>query len=152
VYHDYYISPVIKAVYDKIPEKMKINIQDYTEILGQQGFTVPNVDRSHTGPRPSYMLPFILNGVVGKNIFISTDVTPEAVLKLKNTKCIISEEGGVLSHAAIIAKEFNIPFIAGIKGATRLFHNGDRLSIRSNRLHIYINNKTKKKNLRIELT
>ena len=92
-------------------------------------------------------MPPSIKGEVGKDIVIYKDVTPEAVLRLKNVKCIISEEGGILSHAAIIAKEFGIPFIAGIKDATKIFHHGDRLSIRINHLQISITNRTTKKAL-----
>lgn len=147
VYHDYYISPVIKAAYDKIPEKPKKNITDYTWILAQHGFTLPKLNRSYDVSRPIYKLPPSIKGEVGKDIVIYKDVTPEAVLRLKNVKCIISEEGGILSHAAIIAKEFDIPFIAGIKDATNIFHHGDMLSIRINRLQISITNRTTKKAL-----
>lgn len=150
VYHDYCISPIINAAYEKIPEKLKKNNLDYTEILAQNGFTVPKLNKSYDTSRPIYALPFTISGEVGTDILIYKDVTPEAVLKLKNIKCIMAEEGGILSHAAIIAKEFDISFIAGIKGATRLFNNGDKLIIKSNGLQISINNKTKKKDLRIK--
>jgi rifampicin phosphotransferase len=38
---------------------------------------------------------------------------------------IVVELGGLLSHAATVAREFGIPCVANIEGATRLLHNGD---------------------------
>ncbi len=40
---------------------------------------------------------------------------------------MISETGGVLSHAAILAREYNIPGITGIAGVTRMIKTGDNI-------------------------
>ncbi len=40
---------------------------------------------------------------------------------------MISETGGVLSHAAILAREYNIPGISGISGITRMIKTGDNI-------------------------
>jgi pyruvate,water dikinase len=39
------------------------------------------------------------------------------------------ETGGVLSHGAIFAREFGLPAVAGIPGATRRHKSGDRLRV-----------------------
>ncbi|MEQ8169995.1 MAG: PEP/pyruvate-binding domain-containing protein [Candidatus Eremiobacterota bacterium] len=40
---------------------------------------------------------------------------------------MISETGGVLSHAAILAREYNIPGISGISGITGMIKTGDNI-------------------------
>jgi len=35
----------------------------------------------------------------------------------------------MLSHGAIIAREFGLPCVVGIKDATRLIQHGDRLTV-----------------------
>jgi pyruvate,water dikinase len=40
---------------------------------------------------------------------------------------IIIEEGGLLSHGAVVAREYGIPAILRIEGATRIFRTGQRL-------------------------
>ncbi len=40
---------------------------------------------------------------------------------------MISETGGVLSHAAILAREYNIPGISGIAGVTKMIKTGDNI-------------------------
>ncbi|MEQ8191910.1 MAG: PEP/pyruvate-binding domain-containing protein [Candidatus Eremiobacterota bacterium] len=40
---------------------------------------------------------------------------------------MVSETGGVLSHAAILAREYNIPGISGIAGATKIIKTGDNV-------------------------
>lgn len=152
VYHDYHISPMLEGTYKKLPKDIKDGTVDYIKILQRQGFILPNLNRGEQKFRPNYMLPSSLTGEVGKDILVYKDVTPEAVLKLKNVKCIISEESGILSHAAILAKEFDIPFISGIKGARRLFKKGNILHIKSEKKSILINNITKNKHLKVNLT
>ncbi|KKR34185.1 MAG: Phosphoenolpyruvate synthase [candidate division CPR2 bacterium GW2011_GWC1_39_9] len=44
---------------------------------------------------------------------------------LKRAKAIITDEGGVTCHAAIVSRELNIPSLVGTKVATQVFENGD---------------------------
>ena len=42
---------------------------------------------------------------------------------------IITDEGGITCHAAIMARELQIPCITGTKIATKIFKNGDKVEI-----------------------
>ena len=42
---------------------------------------------------------------------------------------IILEKGGPLSHAAIVAREFGLPAVLNVKGATKLFATGDHVEV-----------------------
>ncbi|WP_068426148.1 MULTISPECIES: PEP/pyruvate-binding domain-containing protein [Micrococcales] len=42
---------------------------------------------------------------------------------------VVTETGGALSHAAIIAREYGIPAVLGIDGATTHIENGDRITL-----------------------
>ena len=48
---------------------------------------------------------------------------------LRRARAVITEEGSILSHASIVAREFGIPCIAGVKDATNLFKTGDDIII-----------------------
>ncbi len=39
------------------------------------------------------------------------------------------EEGGPLSHAAIVAREFGLPAVLNVKGATRALGTGDEVEV-----------------------
>jgi pyruvate,water dikinase len=39
------------------------------------------------------------------------------------------EVGGILSHGAILAREFNIPTVANVKNATGLFKDGQQITV-----------------------
>jgi len=42
---------------------------------------------------------------------------------------LVIERGGMLSHGAIIAREYGIPAVVGVRDATRLIRNGDTLCV-----------------------
>lgn len=42
---------------------------------------------------------------------------------------VIAETGGTLSHAAIVAREYGIPAVLGVAGATQYIHDGDRIAL-----------------------
>ncbi len=42
---------------------------------------------------------------------------------------IVERRGGMLIHGAIIAREYGIPCVTGVPGATDLIRTGDRLTL-----------------------
>ena len=44
-------------------------------------------------------------------------------------KGLVVERGGMLSHGAIIAREYGIPAVVGVRGATQWIRNGNRLHV-----------------------
>jgi pyruvate,water dikinase len=48
---------------------------------------------------------------------------------MHKAKAIITNEGGMACHAAIVAREMNKPCITGTKVATYSFKNGDEVEI-----------------------
>ena len=57
------------------------------------------------------------------DILIIPYFTPLLTPILSKIKGLIVEFGGIMSHAAIIAREFNIPCVVNVKDATRILHN-----------------------------
>ena len=51
---------------------------------------------------------------------------------------IVAETGGQLSHAAIVAREYGLPAVVGVKDATRLIREGQPLSLDGNRGRVYL--------------
>lgn len=42
---------------------------------------------------------------------------------------VVTETGGVLSHAAVISREYGIPAVLGVAGATEIIGDGDRIRV-----------------------
>ncbi len=59
------------------------------------------------------------------NILVTTMTRPEFVPLVKRATAVITDEGGITCHAAIISRELGIPCIIATKQATRRFKNGD---------------------------
>ena len=57
-------------------------------------------------------------------ILITPMTRPEIVPYLKNVKAIITDEGGITSHAAIVSRELKIPCIISTKVATQVLKDG----------------------------
>ncbi len=60
-------------------------------------------------------------------ILVAKEFSTKLVAYLHNVVGIISESGGLLSHQAIIAREWHIPAVLNVHGATRLLENGDEV-------------------------
>lgn len=57
---------------------------------------------------------------------------------------IVTEIGGALSHGAIIAREYGIPMIAAVQGATGSLKTGDRILVNGNTGEIQLLTKSEK--------
>ncbi len=51
---------------------------------------------------------------------------------LKNVLGIVTNEGGIACHAAIISRELNVPCIVGTKNATKILQDNDLLELDAN--------------------
>jgi pyruvate,water dikinase len=51
---------------------------------------------------------------------------------------VITEVGGILSHGAIVAREYGIPAVMSVAGATLLLHDGQRITVDGNKGLIYL--------------
>ena len=66
-------------------------------------------------------------------VIIAVHTNPDYLPLLKKAVAIVTDEGGILSHAAIISRELRIPCIIGTKDATRIIKNGDEVEVDANR-------------------
>lgn len=68
-----------------------------------------------------------------KTVLVTPMTTPDATQFLKQTKAIITDEGGMLCHAAIVSRELGIPCIIGTKIATKVLKDGDLVEVDAER-------------------
>ncbi len=74
----------------------------------------------------------ILNSPVGvtlkdEDIIVTHNTDPSWTPLFLKAKGLIMESGGPISHGAIIAREYGIPAIGGVAGATELLKDGDEV-------------------------
>jgi len=63
------------------------------------------------------------------DILVTSMTRPEFVPIMKKAGGVITDEGGITCHAAIISRELNIPCIIGTKLATKILKDGMRVEV-----------------------
>lgn len=82
-----------------------------------------------TGKVKVVLLKKDLQNIPRGSILVAAQTTPEFTPKLKNVKAIITDEGGILCHAAIISRELKKPCIINTKIATKILKDGDLVEV-----------------------
>jgi len=62
-------------------------------------------------------------------ILVAVMTRPDYFPVMKKCSAIITDEGGITSHAAVVARELNIPCIVGTRIATKVLQDGDVVEI-----------------------
>lgn len=62
-------------------------------------------------------------------ILVAETTAPELMIACKKAGAIVTDTGGLMSHAAIISREFGIPCVIGTKFATQLLKDGDLVEV-----------------------
>lgn len=66
------------------------------------------------------------------DILVTTQTRPQYNTFIKNVAAIVTDEGGILCHASMLAREFGIPCIVGTKNATKVLKSGDLVEVDAN--------------------
>lgn len=62
-------------------------------------------------------------------VLVTSMTRPEFLPLMKKAIAIVTDEGGLTCHAAIVSRELNIPCIVGTKMATKVFKNGQKIEV-----------------------
>lgn len=63
------------------------------------------------------------------DVLVSSMTRPEMAPAMKLAIAIVTDEGGITSHAAIVSRELGIPCIIGTKVATQILNDGDLVEV-----------------------
>jgi len=64
-----------------------------------------------------------------KGVLVCNVTTPNYVPLMQKAAAIVTDQGGILSHAAIVARELKKPCIVGTGNATQVLKNGQTVSV-----------------------
>ncbi len=78
-----------------------------------------------------------LNKVQKGNILVTRMTTPDFVPAMKRAAGIVTDEGGMTAHAAIVSRELGIPCIVGSRTATKVLKDGMEITIDAKRGVVY---------------
>jgi len=75
---------------------------------------------------------------VDGDILVARFTDPSYVAVIIKAAAIVTDRGGITSHPAIIAREFNLPCIVGTKNASAVIRNGDMIEVNANKGYVKI--------------
>lgn len=66
------------------------------------------------------------------DVLVAVMTRPDYITGMKKAAAIVTNEGGVTCHAAIVSRELNIPCVIGTKIATEVLRDGDIVEVNGN--------------------
>jgi phosphohistidine swiveling domain-containing protein len=72
------------------------------------------------------------------DILVAPMTRPEYVPLMKKAAAIVTDEGGITSHAAIVSRELGIPCVIGTQVATKMLHDGDIVEVNADHSRVKI--------------
>ena len=117
-----------KLIYDKY---LKDEINDKTILKGtiaNKGIKVGKVKLLAHGENMVTQIYEMEKG----DILVTGNTRPDMMLALEKASAVVTDEGGICSHAAIVSRELGIPCIIGTVRATKLFKDGDIIEVDAN--------------------
>lgn len=78
-----------------------------------------------------------LDKVLEGDILVTQMTDPDFVPAMKRAKAIVTDEGGMTSHAAIVSREMAIPCIVGTEKATEFLKDNDIITVDANSGKVY---------------
>lgn len=63
------------------------------------------------------------------SVLVADTTAPELIMACKKASAIITNQGGMMSHAAIVSRELGIPCIVGLKNVTEKIKTGDMVEV-----------------------
>jgi pyruvate,water dikinase len=71
------------------------------------------------------------------DVLVTVMTSPDFVPAMKQVVAIITDRGGQTSHAAIVSRELGIPCVVGTEKATKIFKNGQVVTVNGSKAEIY---------------
>ncbi len=65
------------------------------------------------------------------DVLVTYQTSPDFVHGMKRAAAIVTNEGGLTCHAAIVARELGVPCVVGTQIATKVFKDGDTLEVKA---------------------
>ncbi len=108
-------------------EKNKHLIMDYSNLDRVQG--VCAFSGKIRGKAKIVLTEKDISKVEKGDVLIAPGTQPSFVPAMENCSAIVTNDGGLLCHAAIVSRELKIPCVVGTKYATKVFKDNDLIEV-----------------------
>ncbi|MDD5050169.1 MAG: PEP-utilizing enzyme [Candidatus Pacebacteria bacterium] len=109
------------ATKEGILEQKSLNINEIKGVTAYKGKTSGKVKIVHN--------PNDISKVEKGDILVTTMTFPSYIAAMERAAAFVTDEGGVLCHAAIVAREMKKPCVIATKIATKAFKDGDMVEV-----------------------
>jgi len=112
-------------------EKIDYKNRELKGMVANKGYYRGRVKNIEFGLETNYVKE--INAMKKGDVLVSGSTGPELIFACKKAGAIITEEGGITSHAALISRELGIPCIINTKIATQVLKDGDLVEVDADR-------------------
>ena len=118
---------LIARMFSKIEGEVPLLPTQVKELRGQAG------SRGVVRGRVKVVLKLGETGIVEPgDILVAETTSPAWTLLFVSIGGLITDTGGILSHAAVVAREYGIPAVVGVGNATQCLRDGQRVEVDGN--------------------
>ncbi len=71
------------------------------------------------------------------DVLVTEMTNPDMVVSMQKAAAIVTDEGGITSHAAIVSREMGIPAVVGTGNATKILKEGQIISVDGSSGYVY---------------
>lgn len=104
------------GVRGQVANGSKQRVEGYVRLINVDYGDIPQVNRE-------------IDAMQKGEILVAGFTAPELLAACKKAAAIVTDIGGLLSHAAIVSRELKIPCVVGTEVATKIFQTGDYVEI-----------------------
>ena len=108
-----------------LQDNIKANTTNFSGIVASRGIAKGNVKIVKTIKD--------MDKVKKGDVLVASTTRPDLMPALRRCSAIVTDTGGITSHAAIIARELKLPCIVGTKIATQVLKDGDLVEVDANK-------------------
>ncbi len=116
----------LKKYLNKFLQKVDNNIVEFKGMVASKGGIIKGIAKV---VEESKYISKMNKG----DILVANETTPDYVVGMKIAGAIITNQGGITSHAAITSREMRIPCIISTKIATKVLKDGDLVEVDANK-------------------
>ena len=115
----------IEEFIDAFVPKEDLSVSEFKGAIANKGHA--------KGVAKVFLVPEGLSKMNEGNILITTMTTPDFVPLMQKAAAIVTDIGGLLSHAAVVSREMGKPCIIATKIATKVLKDGDYVEVDANK-------------------
>lgn len=110
-------------------QKVDSKLTQLKGIVANKGKVTAQVSVIKFGNKMFERLAQVIDDMPQGSVLVSDTTSPELFMACKKASAILTNQGGMMSHAAIVSRELNIPCIVGLKIATQVLKDGDMVEV-----------------------